>query len=38
MFHSFKVLGKEIILIGVTITANIDKLAAMIRTCNSGGA
>ena len=30
--------GKEIILIGVTITANVNKLASMIRTCNSGGA
>lgn len=38
MFHSFKGSRKEIILIGVTVTANVHELAAMIRACNTGGA
>ena len=38
MFHSFKGFRKEIILIGVTITANVNKLATMTRACKSGGA
>ena len=37
MFHSFKVLLKKLYS-GVTITANVNELAAMIRARNLGGA
>ena len=38
MFHSFRVLVKKIVLIGIAVATNVYKLAAMVRACNTGWA
>ena len=38
MFHSFRFLVKKIVLMGIAVTANVYKLAAMVRVCNTGWA
>ena len=38
MFHSFMVLAKKVVLTGVTVTANVNELTAIIGTCNTCGA